>query len=264
MTKNNELIHLYHNAVDISKAAGDFIKRNASESLKIDYKGRANMVTQIDKQSEQLIRDAISERYPEHQILGEESADKATDSKVKWIVDPVDGTTNFIHNHHMVAVSIGIAIDDEMMIGVVNCPFLNEIFTAIKNQGAYLNGRKIQVSTVNSMENGLFGTGFPYELNDHFYKNMEIFKKIYENSQGVRRGGSAAIDMCYTACGRFDGFWEFDLNPWDIAAGSLIIQEAECQICNFSGQAFDLYDGEVLATNRNLQEPMLKMINEIL
>ncbi|HMA63412.1 MAG TPA: inositol monophosphatase family protein [bacterium] len=264
MTNNNDLIHLYHSAIDISKAAGDFIKRNASKSLKIDYKGRANMVTQIDKQSEQLIRESISEKYPEHQILGEESADKATDSRVKWIVDPVDGTTNFIHNHHMVAVSIGIAIDEEMLIGVVNCPFLNEIFTAMKDQGAYLNGRKIHVSNVDKMENGLFGTGFPYELNDHFYKNMEIFKKIYESSQGVRRGGSAAIDLCYTACGRFDGFWEFELNPWDIAAGSLLIQEAGGQICNFSGQDFDLYDGQVLATNNKLQKPMLEMINEIL
>lgn len=256
------IIDIFNHAVDISRRAGDFIIREGSGELDIDYKGRADMVTQIDRKSEEIIVDAISGSFPEHQILGEEQTDKASKSAIKWIIDPIDGTTNFVHNHKIVAVSIGVEYKGEVIVGVVNCPFMDEIFTAIKGYGAYLNGRRIEVSKIKKMQAGLFATGFPYELNDHFYQNMKLFKSFYENSQGVRRFGSAAIDLCYVACGRFDGFWEFDLNPWDVSAGSLILQEAGGQLSSFSDQDFSIYGNEILATNSFLQEPMLKLIRK--
>jgi len=262
--KNDVLINLFNHAVDTSKKAGDYIFRNASANLDIDFKGRADMVTQIDKESENIIQNEIINKYPNHQIMGEELTDRVTKSDIKWFVDPVDGTTNFVHGHNMVAVSIGIEHQGELIIGVVYNPFIDELFTAIKNHGAYLNGRQIEVSRVDKIKDGLFATGFPYELNDYFYTNMELFKRIYENSQGVRRAGSAALDICYTACGRFDGFWEYDLNPWDMAAGSLILSEAGGQLSNFSGGEFSIHGDEILAANSKLKEPMLNIIQNVI
>ncbi|MCF7885040.1 MAG: inositol monophosphatase [Candidatus Marinimicrobia bacterium] len=260
--KENEILDIYHHAINISRKAGDYIARNASESLDIDYKGRANMVTQVDKKSEEILQEEITSRFPHHKILGEEFTDKDTDSELKWIIDPIDGTTNFVHGYPVVAVSIGIEYDNEIIIGVVNNPLLNEIFTAIKGHGSYYNGKRIEVSKVKKLEEALLATGFPYKLNDHFYKNMELFKKFYENSQGVRRAGSAAIDLCYVACGRLDGFWEYDLNPWDVSAGSLIVKEAGGRLSSFSSEKFSPYADEILATNKFLMEPMQKLIQE--
>jgi len=259
----NELIKLYNHAVNMSRLSGDYIKQNINANLDIDFKGRADMVTQVDKKSEEIIRNKINEKYPDHQILAEESGNKNTDSKFKWIIDPLDGTTNFVHGYNFVSVSIALEYEGEIVLGIVNCPSEGELFTAIKNEGAYLNGKRIEVSEVASLENSLLATGFPYDLNDVFYKNMKLFQKFYESSQGVRRGGSAAMDLCYVACGRFDGFWEYDLNPWDIAAGSLIVREAGGKLSNNSGEKYSIYADPVIASNKHLSNSIEQVISDI-
>jgi len=219
----NELIET---AVQAAQQAGKILKQKVNTALQIDLKGRVNLVTEADRQSEETILKIISEKFPDHQILTEERPFIEGQSAFKWIIDPLDGTTNFVHGFPFFSVSIGLEYQKELWLGVVLAPLLNETFTAFRHQGAFLNGKPIQVSKVNKLSSSLVSTGFPYEENENFKRNFELFRKIYPQTQGVRRAGSAAIDLCYIACGRFDGFWELDLNPWDVAAGALIVKEA--------------------------------------
>jgi len=174
----------------------------------------------------------------------------------------LDDTTNYVHGFPFFAVSIALEYRGSPLLGIVYNPFFNELFTAQKGSGAYLNERPIRVSTTSNLKHSLLVTGFPYELSDIFYQNMELFQKFYEQSQGIRRVGSAAIDLCYTACGRFDGFWEYELNPWDMAAGSLILTEAGGQLSNFKGDKFSLYGAEILASNGRIHKDMLAVLSK--
>jgi len=251
---------LFNTALIAAQAAGKYIHAKLNTTLKIDYKGRANMVTQVDCKSEKIITDLIKENFPGHQILAEETSPVNTESPFKWIIDPLDGTTNFIHGFPCFAVSIALEYNGEIIIGIVLDPERNELFSAIKDQGAYMNKQPIHVSRIKNLSASLLSTGFPYELNEHFYKNIELFRAFFEKSQDIRRAGSAAIDLCYVACGRFDGFWEFDLNPWDVAAGALIVSEAGGKLSDFSGGDFSIYEKQVLATNGIIEKEMLDIL----
>ncbi len=263
MLKQNEVLELLNLAIECATEAGEFILKNKNIALKFDYKGRVNLVTRIDRQSEEIIIAKILKKYPGHGILSEERSPINTDSPFRWIIDPLDGTTNFVHNFPFYAVSIGIEYSGKMLIGVVYAPETQELFTAIRAKGAFLNAHRIRVSQINNLQQCILATGFPYELIDHFYENMEHFKSFYEKTQGVRRAGSAAIDLSYTACGRFDGFWEFDLNPWDSAAGSLIVAEAGGKVTNFAGGKFSVYQNQILASNSLIHEQMIEVIKNI-
>lgn len=248
-------------ALTAAQAGGENIKKELDSSLDIDYKGRANMVTQVDRGTEEIIVSIVRSKFPEHKILAEETPPvEDNPSLFKWIIDPLDGTTNFVHGFPCFAISIALEYDKEIIIGVVYDPVRKELFSAIKGQGSYINRTPIHVSRVEKISDSLLATGFPYELNDNFYKNMELFKKFYEKSQGIRRAGAAAVDLCYVACGRLDGFWEYDLNPWDVAAGSLIVSEAGGKLSNFNGCELSIYENQILASNNHIHNEMLEVL----
>ncbi|MBL7067613.1 MAG: inositol monophosphatase [Candidatus Marinimicrobia bacterium] len=254
------LTNIFQTAIVAAQSAGQFIMENVDKAIEINYKGRANVVTEVDRGAEEIIISMIKDRFPDHQILAEETPAINTSSPFKWIIDPLDGTTNFIHGFPVFSVSIAVEYNSNVIIGIVYDPVRKELFSAIKSRGAFLNRKLIKVSNIKTLSESLLATGFPYELQSSFNLNMDIFREMYQKSQGVRRVGSAALDLCYTACGRFDGFWEFDLNPWDVAAGSLIVEEAGGKLSNFSGKDFSIYGKQVLATNGLIESEMLEIL----
>lgn len=229
-------------------------------SLQVDKKGRINLVTEADVASEESIRQTILSQYPDHEFLGEESGLSAHSGQPRWIVDPLDGTTNFAQGYPFFSISIALEIEREIVAGVVYDPTHNEMFSAVKQQGAFLNDQPIRVSDHSILEEALLVTGFPYELRRDPDILLQLFRELIVRARGIRRDGSAALDLCYTACGRFDAFWEVGLHPWDIAAGSLIVQEAGGRITNFSDQPHNLLYPEMLASNSLLHAPILKAI----
>ena len=227
---------------------------------KINKKGAIDLVTEADIESEKIIIETIKAVFPDHSILAEESGLNNGDSEGKWIIDPLDGTTNFTHQLGLFAVSIAFALNGEVVVGLVFNPVSGELFTAIKDSGAALNGRPIKVSKVDTVSESLLITGFPYNHKKIFKTLMSRFSACLKASQGVRRLGSAALDLCFVSCGRFDGFWEQNLNPWDTAAGALIAQEAGAAITDFSNMPFDIYEKEILATNGKIHKEMLSLL----
>ncbi len=242
---------------ETAQEAGEFILANANNFGDAQFKGRVDMVTKIDLGAEKIILNKIKTNFPDHSIITEESDNKETLSDYRWIIDPLDGTTNFVHSFPFACVSIGLEYKNEIILGVVNNPFLKEYFFAEKNNGAFLNDEPIKISKNAKLKDSLLATGFPYELAENFDRNMELFNKIYRQTQGIRRAGSAAMDLCYVACGRFDGFWEFDLNPWDVAAGSLMVTEAGGILSDFSGKQLDIFSNEIMATNGLVHDELL-------
>lgn len=221
-----------------------------------------NLVTEVDKKSEDAIIDVIRSDYPEHFILSEEIGELSTASDYKWIIDPIDGTVNFANGIPICCVSIGLEKEGQMVMGAVFNPFMNELFFAERGKGAYLNNKKIKVSRNVNVDTACLVTGFPYRWANVNADPIKVFERFIRMGLPVRRLGSAAIDLCWVAAGRFDGFWEYNLNPWDIAAGYLIIEEAGGAITNFKGDAYSVYDKETLATNGQIHAAMLKVINE--
>jgi myo-inositol-1(or 4)-monophosphatase len=219
-----------------------------------------NLVTEVDKKAEDVIIDMIKADFPEHFILSEEVGELQTASNFKWIIDPIDGTVNFAHNIPICCISIGLEQDGQMIMGAVFNPFMNELFFAERGKGATLNQRPLKVSTNNQLESACLVTGFPYRWVDVGTDPIKVFERFIRLGLPVRRLGSAALDLCWVAAGRFDGFWEYNLNPWDIAAGYLIIEEAGGRISNFKGDAYNIYDKQTLATNGNIHEQMLDVI----
>ncbi|MFH1284856.1 MAG: inositol monophosphatase family protein [Candidatus Peregrinibacteria bacterium] len=265
-------------AIQTALASGKIILEKSSKPLKISEKGKNDLVTNADLASEKFIKNAISKAFPDHAILAEESAGTPaktsklfTDSKYIWIVDPLDGTTNFAHGLPIFAVSIALFktaaaessrnfdyLSGELAAGVVYAPKLNELFYAEKGKGAYLNKKRIKVSSVKKLSHSLCVTGFPPQ---HKEINFPYFEKMTLASQAARRLGSAALDLCYIAAGRFDIFWEFGLKPWDIAAGSLIVKEAAGHVTDTNSNQLDLFGADILATNRALHNQAIKMLN---
>jgi myo-inositol-1(or 4)-monophosphatase len=247
-------------AVAIAHEAGQILM--AHQGVSFELKGAYDLVTAADRASEQLIIKRLREAFPTHGIVAEEGGRAELDAPLRWYVDPLDGTTNFAHGYPMWNVTLGLAKNNEMICGVVFDPLNRELFTAERGAGARLNGAPIHVSSAAKIDDSLFSTGFPsrkrhYNVNIHFYYQLAML------SHGIRRGGSAAIDLAYTACGRLEGFWEFGLNPWDMAAGSLLVEEAGGVVSGMKGEPFDVEGKYVLATNAAIQKETLDLFTEI-
>jgi myo-inositol-1(or 4)-monophosphatase len=240
---------------------GDYLYTSLGKKKMIAYKGEVDLVTQYDKESQDRIVSALSKKFPDFGILSEENVAKETGSSAKWIIDPLDGTTNFAHGLSIWAISIALEIDGVVVLGAVYDPNRREFFSAIKGQGSFLNDKRLKVSKVRELSRSLLVTGFPYDIRRSKDNNLRHFADFALRSQAVRRLGSAALDLCYTAGGRFDGYWEMKLSPWDQAAGSLILQEAGGRITDFGGADFDIYGDEVLATNGLIHDQMMKVLN---
>lgn len=261
MTSTRNALHV---AVGAAMQAGRVIMDGYGKVLQVEAKQHHDFVTEVDKDAEASIIKYIRRAFPDHEILAEESGRHENVNACRWIIDPLDGTTNFIHGMPMFAVSIALEVGGELTAGAVYEPVRKELFTAEKNKGAFLNGRKISVSSEAEKSRCLLATGFPfrnYELLDEYLK---IFKSFMTQVSGIRRPGSAALDLCYLACGRYDGFWELNLKPWDIAAGTLIIQEAGGVITDFSGRKDFLYKGNVIGSNSKIHSWMLDAVRDIL
>jgi myo-inositol-1(or 4)-monophosphatase len=228
----------------------------------IEYKGDADLVTTADRNSEKLIVEQIRRRWPEHDLIGEEGSRKETGSDYRWYIDPLDGTTNFAHGYPVFCVSMALEYKGERIAGVIYDPTRDEMFAAGKGSGSRLNGVPILVSRTPHLQESLVATGFPSHKR-HKNPNIHFYHQLTLRSHGVRRAGSAALDLCYVSCGRYDGFWEFNLNPWDTAAGVLIAQEAGGTVTNFSGQPFSIDSRQVLASNSIIHEELLHEFKEI-
>lgn len=263
MTSGISMEQLFNTALLAAQSAGHYIYSHLHETVTVNYKGETNLVTQVDRKAEEMIISIIREAFPEHRILAEESPALVSDSPYRWIIDPLDGTTNFVHGVPIFSVSIALEYGGELLLGVVYDPCRKEIFSAIRGQGAYVNKEPIRVSATPTLIQSLTATGFPYENGAVFDANMQIFSEVYRRSQGVRRAGSAALDICYVASGRFDGFWEFSLNPWDVAAGALIVLEAGGRVEDFNGGQFCTENASrIIATNGLIHTELLNIIRQ--
>jgi myo-inositol-1(or 4)-monophosphatase len=262
---------------DIAREAGALLKDHFQQHLKIEYKGEADLVTAADRASEALIRERIRQKWPDHDVLGEEQGLNDQGSEYRWYVDPLDGTTNFAHGYPVFCVSLALesrapehqAPEQRLrgepgrrIAGVVYDPTREELFTAEQGRGAQLNGETIHVSQTASLKESLVSTGFPSHKR-HKNPNIYFYHQITLRTHGVRRAGSAALDLCCVAAGRFDGFWEFNLNPWDTAAGALIVEEAGGKVSRFDGSPFELNSRETMASNGLIHDALLHEFREI-
>ncbi len=251
MPEAGELKEFLRIAVESAQRAGRLIRdsRGTLTFGDIAVKQAFDFVTRVDTESEALILSAIRKRFPNHKFLAEESLHEVETDDFRWIVDPLDGTTNYIHGFPFSAVSIALQYKREIIIGVIYDPFRNELFTAVKGSGAFLDGKRIRASTVSQMANALIATGFPFKRKNQTELYLTLFKNIFLGVSDIRRAGSAALDLAYIACGRFDGFFEIGLGPWDSAAGSLLIKEARGVITDFGGGDDFLSTGNIVAGN---------------
>ncbi len=250
-------------AIEAARAAGDLLRRSVGKVKDIQLKGgeSKNLVTEIDRRSEELIISILHRHFPQHDILAEESGkERGRASDYRWIIDPLDGTTNFTHGFPVFCVSIGLEWKGEIVLGVIYDPNLDELFSAQKGKGAFLNSRPLHVSRADRLERSLLVTGFPYNISRNPNSAIERFIRFLMNAQAVRRMGSAAIDLAYVAAGRYEGFWEVELNPWDMAAGTLLVTEAGGKVTTFNGGPFSIYDKEILATNGLVHEEMIRTL----
>lgn len=247
-------------ARETATEAGNLLEANQATTFDISKKGRINLVTEMDLRSERLIVDSILDRFPGHQILAEEKGVLGGNEPIRWIIDPLDGTTNYAHGYRFYCVSIGIEVEGTIVAGAVYDPVIRECFWAVQNQGAYLNERRVHVSSEDELIDSLVSTGFSYN-ESQVTANLEHFKRIIYKTRAVRRDGAAALDLCYVACGRFDGFWELTLHPWDVAAGLLIIQEAGGMITRLDGSPCSVEDQEFLATNGKIHRALSQLLS---
>jgi len=245
----------------LARDAGEIQRRHLSGSKQVKYKGPVDLVTQVDHMCEQVIISRILERFPGHHIVAEEGVrNPQAGSPCKWYVDPLDGTTNYVHGYPCFSVSIGFEVNGQLVLGVVYDPMGDEFFHAIKGDGAFLNGRRVSVSETPDLDHSLLATGFPYDIRESQENNIDNFANFSLASQGVRRDGSAALDLCYVAMGRFDGFWELKLRPWDLAAGIVMVAEAGGRVSDFSNGPFRIDSGEVIATNGLIHGQMVSIL----
>ncbi len=243
-------------AEEASRIAGALQLEGLKREKRIEFKGSINLVTDVDKACEKAIVEVLQGRFPEHDILAEEGSGRRKNSEYKWIIDPLDGTTNYAHGYRLFCVSIALEHKGEIVAGAVYEPNRDEMFLAEKGGGATLNGEKISVSAVADLNHAMLATGFAYNVRETSNNNLDHFQNLLMKAQAIRRDGVAAIDLCYVAAGRYDGFWELNLFPWDVAAGYLMIQEAGGKVSDFRGKAFDVYSKEILASNGSLHRAM--------
>jgi len=249
-----------------AKEAGQFIAAQLENInlLEIEKKGRHDYVSQVDKQAEKIIIEIVRKYYPQHNILAEESGHQQRNSEFEWIIDPLDGTTNFLHGFPQFSVSIAVTEKGKLMHGVVYDPLKDELFSASRGAGARLNNYRIRVSEQKELEDALLATGFPFHNFECLDTYMESLKTFMLQTSGLRRAGSAALDLAYVACGRVDGYWEFNLKPWDIAAGALIVQEAGGLTIDMAGGENYLKSGNMIAANPRMLKNMVKVIAQSL
>jgi len=247
----------------IAREAGALLMRHFTRRTTFEYKGEVDLVTEADRGSEKLITERLRARWPEHDLVGEEGARSETGADYRWYVDPLDGTTNFAHGYPVFCVAIALVRKDgQLEVGVLYDPTRDELFSAERGQGATLNGKPMRVSAMRRLAESLLATGFPSQKR-HANPNIHFYQQITLRSHGVRRAGSAALDLANVACGRYDGFWEFNLNPWDTAAGALLVQEAGGRVTRFDGTPFRLDSREVLASNGLIHQELMANFKEI-
>jgi myo-inositol-1(or 4)-monophosphatase len=255
---------MLNTAIKAARKAGSIINRASLDLdlIRVSNKGRSDFVTEVDKAAEQAILEIVSKAYPDHAILAEESGASGK-SEYTWIIDPLDGTTNFIHGFPQYAVSIALRHREHVTQAVVYDPTRNELFTATRGRGAFMNERRLRVSKRERLADCLIGTGFPFRSLEHLDEYVRMFKSITEAAAGVRRPGAAALDLAYVAAGRLDGFWEMGLSPWDMAAGSLLILEAGGLASNFNGEAGFMEDGRIVCASPKIFPQLLKLVGDV-
>lgn len=246
----------------LQAAAAEMLRFNEREFSISEKEGINNLVTEVDHASEKAIIDVLKSAFPTHHILSEECGDLVQDSAYKWIIDPIDGTVNFAHRIPICAVSIGLEHEGKMILGGIYNPYLNELFLAERGQGATLNDKPIRVSKKASVEKACLVTGFPYTYLDEPNGPLEVFDRLIRRGVPVRRLGSAAIDLAWVACGRFDGFYEHKLQAWDSAAGFLLVEEAGGKVTNLKGDTYSPYQPGIIATNGMIHEDLMRVVNE--
>jgi len=258
---------MLNTAVKAARKAAAIINRASLDLdlIRVSTKGRRDFVTEVDRAAEAAIIETLSTAYPQHAFLAEESgaSHAGREAEYTWIIDPLDGTTNFIHGFPQYAVSIGLRHRSQLTQAVVYDPTRNELFTASRGRGAFLNDRRIRVSRRDLLRESLIGTGFPFRQLEHLDEYVRMFKRITEETAGIRRPGAAALDLAYVAAGRLDGFWEFGLSPWDMAAGTLIILEAGGMVSDFDGEENYLFTGNVVCGTPKVHEQLLALVQDV-
>lgn len=256
-------LELLNTAREAALKAGEIHLKYYGKEKQIDYKlNEFDLVTNVDNESERIVVETIKSKFPDQDILAEESQPTQNHSDFLWVIDPLDGTTNYAHNFPQFCVSIGLVYKNELQIGVVYDAVKKELFHAATGMGAFLNDKPIHVSNVKTVSKSLLATGFPYDRTSKEFNNLDYFENFSYKAQAIRRPGSAALDLCYLACGRFDGFWELKLAPWDTAAGCVIVREAGGIVTNFYTDKFDIFIKNIIASNNHIYTEMSNILKE--
>jgi myo-inositol-1(or 4)-monophosphatase len=237
------------------------LKNGYGKKQNIKFKGAINLVTEMDHRAEAAVIEILEMAFPDHGILTEESKGREGSGSYRWILDPLDGTTNYAHGYPFFCVSLALEKDGQIIWGIIYDPLREELFAAEAGRGATVNGKALHVSATRNIEQSFLCTGFPYDMRESSEDNLRYFSRFAKTVQAIRRDGSAALDLCYVAMGRFDGFWEMKLNPWDVAAGSLIVTEAGGRVTDFSGNHFSIHGQEILASNGFIHDEMLRVLS---
>ena len=255
---------MVNDVINIAKEAGELIREGFGKNNRVEFKtNETNLVTETDKAAEKLITDFIKKKYPAHGILAEESGKVKSGTEYLWVIDPLDGTTNFAHGLPVFSVSIALQKDSNTIAGVVYDVIHDIVYAAEKGSGAFANSRKMKVSTNNILRRSVLASGFPYNVYENLDHLLEKFSEMTKQARGVRRLGSAALDLSYVAKGVFDGYWEMELNPWDICAGMLLVEEAGGRISDFNSNPINMYTKRILATNGQIHAQMLEVLNDV-
>jgi myo-inositol-1(or 4)-monophosphatase len=249
-------------AVEAAVDAGRLLERNSDRAVSVHHKGKIDLVTEMDVKSEKLIVSRLKKLFPTFSFLTEEAEAVDTDSDFRWIIDPLDGTTNYAHGFPIWCVSIALEYRREIVVAVVYVPILDELFTATMHESAKLNGKSIKVTEREQLTDSLLATGFPYDIRTSEENNLDYFSRFAVRAQAIRRAGSAALDLCYLAAGRFDGFWELKLHPWDTAAGILIVEQAGGRVSDFDGGKYSIFDKNLLASNGKIHVQMVDVLRD--
>ncbi len=264
MTENTDPVwrEYLKTAIPIAKAAGDMLAENIEGPRDIELKGAINLVTEMDTRSEEMIMEGLTKAFPDFTIVAEEGSIHEATEGLAWYIDPLDGTTNYAHRLHVWCVSFGLLDKGVPICGVVYHPLGNELFTAVRGTGAFLGDRRLQMSDTAELTNALLATGFPYDIRDSELDNLDHFARFAKTARAIRRMGAAALDLAWTAAGRFDGFWEMKLSPWDCIAGALMCMESGGVVTDWSGQPFDPLKGQAVAANPRLHPQLIEVIRQ--
>jgi myo-inositol-1(or 4)-monophosphatase len=250
-------------AVEAVVRAGGIHAARFRSGIRVDKKGTIDLVTEVDLEVERMFRALIAERFPEHEVLAEELGGSTAPARFRWVFDPLDGTTNYAHGLPIFCASLALEIDGRAEVGAVYDPTRRELFTAERGVGAFVNGAPLRVSSTTTLLDSLLVTGFPYDVHKHTADLVEMFGAFLGTARAVRRLGSAALDLCYVASGRFEGFWEQHLKPWDVAAGALIAEEAGARVTGMDGSPFDPAAAHLVASNGRIHDAMLGVIRDV-